>query len=98
MKKYLAFVLTLVLTASLFTGCGCTSEDARYTTAPTTMPTIMTTPTTESTRATTHATTEPTIDHGNGPLEDTTMDTTVGTDSTDATMEGRSRQMIPDHK
>ena len=95
MKKYLFIALTLVLTATLFTGCGCTSQDAKYTTAPTTMPTIMTTaPTTEATQATTEVTT-PTADHGNGPLEESTMDTTGSTESTDNTMEGRARQMLP---
>ena len=98
MKKYLFLILTLVLTAALFTGCGCTSQDAKYTTAPTTMPTIMTTaPTTEATRATTEATT-PTADRGNGPLEDSMMDptgTAGSTETTDATMEGRARQMQP---
>ena len=95
MKKYLFFALTLVLTAALFTACGCTSQDATYTTAATTMPTVMTTaPTTEATQATTEATT-PTADRGNGPLEDTATDTTGSTDATDNTMEGRARQMQP---
>lgn len=61
MKRYLAFALTLVLTAALFAGCGCTAGDAEYTTVPTTMPTVMTTAPTETTRATestTHAATE----------------------------------------
>lgn len=98
MKKLGFLVLTLVLTAALLTGCGCTSQDAKYTTAPTTMPTVMTTaPTTPTTSATTEATT-PTADRGNGPLEDTTMDTTATTGSTEATdsaLEGRARQMLP---
>ena len=38
MKKYLLLTLTLVLTAALFTACGCTSQNANYTTAPATMP------------------------------------------------------------
>lgn len=95
MKKYLSFAFVLVLTAALFTGCGCTSQDARYTTAPTTMPTMMTTPPTETTRSTTEATTESTMDRGNGPLEDTAMDTTGNTEATDNAMEGRARQMQP---
>ena len=91
MKKCITFASALVLTAALFTGCGCTSQDAKYTTAPTTMPTVMTTaPTTEATRATTEATT-PTADRGNGPLEDTTGNT----EATDSTLENRSRQMLP---
>lgn len=95
MKKYLTFVSAIVLTAALFTGCGCTSQDAQYTTAPATMPTIVTTaPTTETTRATTEPT-APTADRDNGPLENTTMDTTASTEATDTTVEGRARQMMP---
>ena len=98
MKKYLFSVLTFVLTAALFTGCGCTSQDATYTTAPATMPTIMTTvPTTETTRETTEATT-PTADRGNGPLEDATMmpsESTGSTNATDHTTESRDRSMQP---
>lgn len=95
MKQYLILALTLVLTAALLTGCGCTSQDAKYTTAPTTMPTVMTTaPTTEATRATTEATT-PTADRGNGPLDESTTDTTGSTSSTDSTLEDRARQMVP---
>ena len=94
MKKYLSVIFTFVLTAALFTGCGCTSQDATYTTAPTTMPTVMTTvPTTEATRATTEAT-APTADRGNGPLEDTT-NTTGSTETTEGTLENRARQMMP---
>ena len=70
MKKYATFVLVLVLTAVLFTGCGCTN-------VPTTTPTAATT---ETTRATTAPTTMPrvepstnaTIDNGNGPLDEMT--------------------------
>ena len=37
MKKYAILVLVLVLTAALFTGCGCTNQDpSRNTTVPTT--------------------------------------------------------------
>lgn len=95
MKKYLMFVLTLVLTAALFTACGCTSQDAKYTTAPATMPTVMTTaPTTEATRPSSEAT-APTADRGNGPLENTTTNTTAATEPTDNAMESRTRQMQP---
>ena len=71
MKKYAILVLVLVLTAALFTGCGCTNQDpSRNTTVPTTTPTAATT---ETTRATTAPTTMPsvepstnaTIDNGN---------------------------------
>lgn len=78
MKKYAIFVLVLVLTAVLFTGCGCTNQEpSRNTTIPTTTPTAATT---ETTRATTAPTTMPrvepstnaTIDNGNGPLDEMT--------------------------
>ena len=75
MKKYATFVLVLVLTAVLFTGCGCTNQEpSRNTTVPTTTPTAATT---ETTRATTAPTTIPrvepsTIDNGNGPLDEMT--------------------------
>lgn len=99
MKKYGFFVLTLVLTAALFTGCGCTNQDMEYTSTPTSMPTIATTaPTTEATTTpATSASTENTIDRGNGALEDSTQNTqsTGGTDTTNETMEGRSRSMTP---
>lgn len=95
MKKYLSVALALVLTAAMLTACGCTARDAKYTTAPTTMPTVMTTaPATEATRATTEAT-APTADHGNGPLEDPTVDTTGSTEATDGVLEGRTRRMQP---
>lgn len=95
MKKYIAFALSLVLTAAVLTACGCTSQEATYTTAPTTMPTVVTTaPTIETTRPTAEATV-PTADHGNGPLDDATMDTTASTEATDNTVEGRARQMQP---
>ena len=74
MKKYATFVLVLVLTAVLFTGCGCTNQEpSRNTTVPTTTPTAATT---ETTRATTMPRVEPstnaTIDNGNGPLDEMT--------------------------
>lgn len=95
MKKYSILAVSLVLTAALFAGCGCTNQDPARNTVPTTMPTTM--PTTATTEATTAATTEhtapstdATIDHGNGPLEET--NTTGATESTAA---GRSRQSTP---
>ena len=97
MKKYLSFIFALVLTAALFTGCGCTGKDAMYTTAPTTMPTIMTTtPTTAATQPTTEST-RPTVDRGNGPAVDPTLDTTDNTDGTESTntAEGNARRMDP---
>lgn len=97
MKKYSILALTLVLTAALFTGCGC--RNTKPNTAPTTMPTTM--PTTQATTEPTTATTRPTettipaetnatIDNGNGPLED-------GTNATENTVTGenRARHNVP---
>lgn len=75
MKKYAYLTLTFVLTAALLMGCGCTNQNKKPT-MPTTMPTQATqAPTTQpTTRATTEPTTSPssmpTVDNGNGPLED----------------------------
>lgn len=69
MKKYAILVLVLVLTAALFTGCGCTNQDpSRNTTVPTTTPTAATT---ETTRATTAPTTMPSVE----PSTNATMTT-----------------------
>lgn len=65
MKRYFALTLAFVLTAALFTGCGCTARDAQYTTIPTTLPTVMTTAPTETTHATTA--TRPTTEHTEEP-------------------------------
>ena len=105
MKKYVSLVLCLVLTASLFVGCGCTNrkmddpttptvlptnEEVWDTTAPATRPTAApeSRPTTEPTRATTTPS-DAATDHGNGPLEDTTIQ------PTDTTTESRSRSVAP---
>ena len=39
MKTFLTLALTLVLTASLFVGCGCTNRNIDNTSAPTVLPT-----------------------------------------------------------
>lgn len=99
MKKYSILVLALVLTAALFTGCGCRNNQVSPTTTrPTTVPTTQATEATRATtEATTHATTEPitgtdaTIENGNGPLPtDATGETHTG-----AAGEGRARHMPP---
>ena len=100
MKKYCILALTLVLTAALFTGCGCTNRNAGgATSAPTLMPTTETTvpttaaatvPTTDSTVPSTHET----IDNGNGPVENTPNGTDGATgngNATEGTVEGRVR-------
>ena len=60
MKILLSMILVLVLTASLFVGCGCTNQKMDNTSAPTVLPTNEEIWTTETTRATTEATTNPT--------------------------------------
>lgn len=103
MKQYVSLALCLVLTAALFTGCGCTGKKMDDSmSSPTVLPTNE--EVWESTQSTTRATTEPaslpttaatdpsmpssTIDNGNGPLEDTTA-------TTEAATEGRARSAMP---
>lgn len=88
MKQVIAILTALVLTLSLFTGCGCRNSAPANTTEAT-MPTMTTAaPTTEATTMpTTEATTAPTIQDGNGPLN---TDSTGATDTTEAT-NARSR-------
>ncbi len=93
MKKFVIFLLTLVLTAAIFTGCGCTGPEV---TTPTTLPATTTTATTaptmpSTTQSTTEATTQSTIDRGNGPAEETTTTPT----GTEETAESRTRRMDP---
>ena len=85
MKKILSIVLTLVLTAGVFTGCGCTNKNRPVATTPTgmteplqtTMPTVLpTVPTTLPTVPTT---------------EESTFVTEDTTGTTDSTVETRSR-------
>lgn len=104
MKKYSIFVLVIVLTAALFTGCGCTNRNMDNTSAPTTLPTTeMTLPTTE---ATTMPAAEPSTGMTSAPTENDaagstneTVDNGNGpledTDTTEGTAEGRARQTTP---
>ena len=81
MKPIALLTLLVVLTAALMAGCGCTNPDLGTTVAPTVLPTNGEPTTRPTTLPTTQATqpthTEATIDHGNGPLDDTTTDTTA---------------------
>ena len=99
MKSFASLFMSLVLTAAMLTGCGCTNRNMDVTTAPTMLPTIDTTPSTAATEMPTVPTndathnTDETINHGNGPL---TEDGTATTDSTvESTVEGRARQNTP---
>lgn len=97
MKKYTTLILVLVLTACLFTGCRGRNDMSNATT-PTVLPTTAATtaPTTMPTQATTVPTTQATepsetIDHGNGPRDET--------DTTETTApESRARRAMPNVK
>ena len=57
MKPFVTLALTLVLTASMLVGCGCTNQNMDSTSAPTVLPTNEEVwDTTETTRATTEST------------------------------------------
>ncbi|MDY3225559.1 MAG: hypothetical protein SOW84_06770 [Candidatus Faecousia sp.] len=97
MKSFASLFMSLVLTAAMLTGCGCTNRNVDVTTATTLLPTMDTTPsTTQTTTAPTDGATQDThetINHGNGPLvEDGTA--TTGNPS-ESTAEGRARQNPP---
>ncbi len=100
MKKIWTLALTLVLTAAMFTGCGCTNTNKDDASTPTgmteSMPTILpteapTVPTTQATRPTTEAT----MPTGNGATEDSSGGVTGSTDTTESMQESRGRTMIP---
>lgn len=100
MKKYTLLALALVLTASLLVGCGCTNRNPGNTSAPTVLPTndeiwnttvATTAPATLPTMTQSTEQTTPTIDRGNGPLEDSTI-------TTESTGEARSRQILPSER
>ena len=90
MKKYSMLAIVLVLTASIFVGCGCTNQDMTNT-VPTVLPTneevmpttrATTAPTTApTTEATAPTVTTETIDRGNGPIDDMTTTATTATES-----------------
>ena len=88
--------MTIVLTASLFTGCGCTNSNKGNVTTPTVLPTTMptTAPTTAPTTQPTFPSTEETTATGNGVLEDDISGTTISTEST-SVVEGRARRAVP---
>ena len=108
MKKIIILALTLVLTAALFAGCGCTNTGAGNASTPTgmteTMPTIATTepttrPTTRPTQPSSVPTTEATEESGMGsdPTA-TTGENTIPRENTGTgggTVEGRARGIVP---
>lgn len=102
MKTLLAIVMTVVLTAALLTGCGCTNRNMETTPEPTVLPTneeIWNT--TETTRTPTYSTTEPTVNTTLETRDSVTSSTesteTTGTTTpTEDTIGNRARRMIPD--
>ncbi|MGM9661447.1 MAG: hypothetical protein ACI3WQ_12685 [Faecousia sp.] len=97
MKSFASLFMSLVLTAAMLTGCGCTNRNMDITTPTTMLPTTNTMPSTAPTEMTTAPNdglnTEETRNHGNGPLVE---DGTATTDSTvESTVEGRARQGEP---
>ena len=99
MKTLIAIVMTVLLTAALLTGCGCTNRNIETTPEPTVLPTneeIWNT-----TEATRHPTTEPTMNttHETQDTITGTTDpagTTIDTAPTEETVTGRARRMMPD--
>ena len=99
MKTLATIALTLVLTASLLVGCGCTNRNDN-TPAPTVLPTNeeLWDTTEATTRATTESTTAPMTTDSTADATDTTgtggmMDNT--TDVTEGPMSRSARKMIP---
>lgn len=101
MKKIWILALTFVLTATIFTGCGCTNTNKNPASTPTGMTEpLQTVPPTQSTTIPTTQPTRPTIMETTptetGLMEDFTIDPTVTSDSTEATQENRSRNVMPE--
>ena len=97
MKTFASLFTSLVLTAAMLTGCGCTNRNggmtAPSTMLPTTEETTMTTsrPTEMTTEPTGITGTDETVNHGNGPLvEETTAPTDVSGETTLPGANGRS--------
>jgi len=99
MKKIWTLALALVLTAALFTGCGCTNSNKGDASTPTSLPTTMpsTAPSTAPTTQATIPTMEETSPTGNGMLEDETGTVSDATEST-SVVEGRARRAVPFNK
>lgn len=96
MKKTLIFLTVLVLTLSVFTGCGCTRRDAGMDTSPSTEMTILPTNIPETTAPLLPETEPATVPMTEAPTE-ATMDVTTGTDDsadmTEAATEGARNRM-----
>ena len=100
MKTFLTLALTLVLTAALLVGCGCTNQNVDNTSAPTVLPTNeeIWNSTESTTRATTESTTVPMTTEGTagGSTDGTGTATETGTTTaTEGPMERSARRMMP---
>lgn len=96
MKKYGTTACALVLTAVLFTGCGCSNSKMEPTIMPTTQATTI--PTTRATTAPTMApTTMPTTEAPSLPTETGNTENTGIAGSTEATNNARSDNRMPSH-
>ena len=99
MKSFATLFTSLVLTAAMLTGCGCTNRNVDKTTPTTLIPTteMTTAPTTQATETIhpteTFGSTDETINHGNGPLVEDGTNTTE--DTTEPTAQNRARQGMP---
>jgi len=107
MKQHSLLALTLVLTAALFTGCGCTNQRMDNTSAPTVLPTNEENWTTGASQSTTEGASASretdatqdngmigggdTTDNGNGPLENDTTSSTGSTGSTGGASESTTQ-------
>ena len=103
MKALFTIALTIVLTAALLTGCGCTNRNIEKTPEPTVLPTN------EEIWNSTETTVNPTVSTATDPTRNTTNETldtipgttgdtrsTLDTNPTDDTMASRARRMMPD--
>lgn len=97
MKSFASLFMSFVLTAAMLTGCGCTNQNKGATTPTTMLPTtqMTTEPTTMPTQASSETDaatqgTDETMNHGNGPLEESTG---ASETTTETTAQNRSRNM-----
>jgi len=99
MKTFWTLALTLVLTAAMFTGCGCTNSEKDDASTPTGMTESMpTTPSTQMPTVPTTQTTRPTMEQtipGNGAMEDSATGMTGTTEVTETMPESRGRTSMP---
>ena len=98
MKSFATLFTSLVLTAAMLTGCGCTNRNVDKTTPTTLIPTteMTTAPTTQATETIhpteTFGSTDETINHGNGPLvEESTGATAASGETTLPGTNGRTK-------